>query len=147
MNANIVRQLAAATLSGQLPFPEIVGRLIAEGVEYYRVDYVAKELVFYSDEGAVVVAPLTYEGLPSVANEFNGPALRAAILDSQSKGQDFRHFSRRAVEAGVQSYYAFLRGTRVTYMGRQGEQHIEWFPGAKPADAQPCMDSPATAGD
>lgn len=135
MNANIVRQMAAATLSGHLPFPEIVGRLIAEGVEYYRVDYVAKELAFYSAEGAVVVAPLTYESLPSVATEFDGPALRAAILDSQNKGQEFRQFSRRAVEAGVQSYCAFLRGARVTYMGRQGEQHIEWFPGAKPADA------------
>jgi uncharacterized protein YbcV (DUF1398 family) len=135
MNANIVRQMAAATLSGHLPFPEIVGQLIAEGVEYYRVDYVARELVFYSGEGAVVVAPLTFEGLPSVSAEFDGPALRAAILDSQSNGQEFRQFSRRAVEAGVQSYYAFLRGTRVTYIGRQGEQHVEWFPGAKPTDA------------
>jgi hypothetical protein len=30
----------------------------------------------------------------------------------------------------VQGYFAFLSGKRVTYFGRQGDQHTEWFPGA-----------------
>jgi hypothetical protein len=38
------------------------------------------------------------------------------------------------MSAGVQGYFAFLRGQRVTYLGRQGDQHTEWFPGAKPQD-------------
>lgn len=135
MNAENIRQLAGATLSGTLPFPEIVGRLIAEGVEYYVVDYAALRFTFYGSHGSVVLAPLTFEQLPEIAKNFNAPALRAAILDSQQNGQEFRQFSRRAMEAGVQSYYAFLRGLRVTYLGRQGEQHVEWFPGAKPPDA------------
>lgn len=135
MNADLVQQMARVTLAGDLPFPEIVGNLLAEGVEYYRIDYVAKQMSFYSSAGSVVVAPLTFENLPAVAADFNGPALRAAILDSQRNGQEFRQFSHRAVQAGVQGYYAFLRGQRVTYLGRQGEQHIEWFPGAKPPDA------------
>jgi hypothetical protein len=37
--------------------------------------------------------------------------------------------------AGVQGYFAFLRRQRVIYLGRQGDQHVEWFPGAKPGDA------------
>ncbi len=135
MNADFVQQMARATLAGDLPFPEIVGRLIAEGVEYYRIDYVARQMSFYSNAGSVVVAPLSFEKLPAVAADFDGPALRAAILDSQLNGQEFRQFSHRAVGAGVQGYYVFLRGQRVTYLGRQGEQHIEWFPGAKPTDA------------
>lgn len=135
MNADLVQQMARVTLSGGLPFPEIVGNLLATGVEYYRIDYVAKQMSFYSSAGSVVVAPLTFENLPAVAADFNVPALRAAILDSQRNGQEFRQFSHRAVQAGVQGYYAFLRGQRVTYLGRQGEQHIEWFPGAKPPDA------------
>ena len=60
--------------------------------------------------------------------------LRAAILDSQQRGQKFRDFSRRAMEAGVAGYFAFLRGQRVTYFGRAGDQHTEWFPGAAPAE-------------
>lgn len=135
MDADLVQQMARATLAGELPFPEIVGNLLAEGVEYYRIDYVAKQMSFYSSAGSVVVAPLSFENLPAVAADFNGPALRAAILDSQCNGQEFRQFSQRAVQAGVQGYYAFLRGQRVTYLGRQGEQHIEWFPGARPPEA------------
>jgi uncharacterized protein YbcV (DUF1398 family) len=135
MNADLVQKMARATLAGDLPFPEIVGNLMAEGVEYYRIDYVGKLMSFYSGAGSVVIAPLSFENLPEVAPDFNAPALRAAILDSQQNGQAFRQFSQRAVLAGVQGYYAFLRGKRVTYLGRQGEQHTEWFPGAKPADA------------
>lgn len=135
MNADHVQRMASATLTGDLPFPEIVGNLLAEGVEYYRIDYVARQMAFFSDAGSVVIAPLNLEDLPAVAPDFNGPALKAAILDSQRNGQEFRQFSHRAVQAGVQGYYAFLRGQRVTYLGRQGEQHVEWFPGAKPPDA------------
>jgi uncharacterized protein YbcV (DUF1398 family) len=133
MNADLVQHMARATLAGDLPFPTIVGNLMAEGVEYYRIDYVAKQMSFYSAAGSVVLAPLGFENLPAVAADFDAAALRAAILDSQQNGQAFRQFSQRAVQAGVQGYYAFLRGKRVTYLGRQGEQHTEWFPGAKPA--------------
>jgi uncharacterized protein YbcV (DUF1398 family) len=134
MNANHVRVLGRAALSGSLPFPEIVDKLIAEGVEYYHVDYVALQMSYYSAEGGVVLVPLGFESLPAVAADFDAPALEAAILDSQKNGQKFRDFSRRAAEAGVAGYFAFLRGQRVTYLGRQGDQHVEWFPGAKPAE-------------
>jgi uncharacterized protein YbcV (DUF1398 family) len=134
MNANVIRELAQLTLSGGAPFPEIVGRLIAEGVEYYHVDYVRLQFAFYGVDGGVVVAPLTIEGLPEVAIQFDRPQLRAAILDSQQNSQKFARFSVRAMEAGVQAYYAFLRGKRVSYLGRNGDCHVEWFPGAQRED-------------
>jgi len=135
MNANKVRELACIALSGTRPFPEIVGLLIKEGVEHYHVDYLGLQFTFYGKEGGIVLAPLTYEGLPDVAENFNAASLRAAILDSQQHGLKYRDFCRRAMEARVQSYFAFLRGQRVTYLGRQGDQHVEWFPGVKPVDA------------
>ncbi|HKN85984.1 MAG TPA: DUF1398 family protein, partial [Nitrospiraceae bacterium] len=119
-------------LAGSLPFPEIVRNLIGAGVEYYHVDYISLRFTFYGADGDVSVAPITYEGLPSVASDFDVSELRNAILDSQQKGQHYREFSQRAMRAGVQSYFAFLRGQRVTYLGRQGDQHTEWFPGAGP---------------
>lgn len=67
--------MALATLSGSLPFPEIVGNLLAEGVEYYHVDYVRLQMTFYSEEGGIVVGPLSIENLPAPASEFNRPAL------------------------------------------------------------------------
>lgn len=104
--------------------------LLEAGVEYYNVDYVTLRKTFYSATGVVVTTPITYEGLPGVAADFDAAALRSNILDSQRNAQNHRDFSRRAMQAGVQGYSVFLRGKRVTYFGRQGDQHIEWFPGA-----------------
>jgi uncharacterized protein YbcV (DUF1398 family) len=132
MNTEVVTEVARGTLDGSIPFPEVVRRLIETGVEYYQVDYVALRKCFYSASGDVVTTPILYEGLPPVAADFDVAKLRAAILDSQRHGQHYRDFTRRAMEAGVQGYIAFLRGQRVTYLGRSGDQHTEWFPGAGP---------------
>lgn len=132
MDTKIVTEAARSALDGSIPFPEIVRRLIDTGVEYYHVDYVALQKRFYSVTGDVVTTPIPYEGLPPVAADFDTVGLRAAILDSQRHGQHYRDFTRRAMVAGVQGYIAFLRGQRVTYLGRGGDQHTEWFPGAGP---------------
>lgn len=128
MDTHIINQAARSTLAGSQSFPEIVHQLISAGVEYYHVDYAGLRKTFYSAEGDAVTSPITFEGLPPIAGDFDAAALKANILDSQQNGQDYRDFTRRAMEAGVQGYFAFLRGRRVTYFGRQGDQHIEWFP-------------------
>lgn len=135
MDVNLILKAAEATLSGSLPFPEIVRILIDNSVENYFVDYASKSFTFYSKAGGAVHAPLSFEDLPTIAENFDRQALQAAIVDSQQHGQKFRDFSKRAVTAGVQGYFAYLRGKRVTYFGRQGDQHTEWFSGAKPRDA------------
>ncbi len=135
MDADEIALLARSTLDGSRPFPEIVGKLIASGVEYYHVDYATSSFTFYSASGAAVIAPIAMENLPPIAEDLDVAALRAAILDSQQNGQKFRDFCGRAMQAGVQGYVAYLRGKRVTYFGRQGDQHTEWFPGARPKDA------------
>jgi uncharacterized protein YbcV (DUF1398 family) len=134
MNAKIITETARKTLDGVISFPEVVGQLLTAGVEYYHVDYVAMKKTFYSAEGDVVVTPINYEELPPVAADLDIAALRADILDSQRNGQEYRDFTRRAMAAGVQSYFAFLRGKRVTYLGRQGDEHTEWFPGVQPVE-------------
>jgi len=135
MNAAITTEVSRATHAGTISFPQVVAQLLAAGVESYHVDYVALRKTFYSAAGDVAVAPITFENLPPVAPEFNTAALKEAILDSQLRGQKWRDFSRRAMLAGVASYAAFLRGQRVTYWGRTGDQHTEWFPGAAPKSA------------
>lgn len=131
MDTQIIQETAAKTLAGTISFPEVVGNLLRAGVGFYHVDYLARQKSFYSTDGsAVVVTPIDYEGLPNVAAEFDFAAVKAAILDSQRHGQRYRDFTRRVMAAGVQGYFAFLYGKRVTYLGRQGDQHTEWFPGA-----------------
>lgn len=135
MNSALITDTARATLAGTLSFPEVVGRLLAAGVEYYQVDYIGRRKTFYGAEGEMVTTPIDYEGLPAVAPDFDLTGLRATILDSQLNGQHYRDFTTRAMAAGVQGYFAFLRGKRVTYWGRTGDQHTEWFPGAGPVNA------------
>jgi uncharacterized protein YbcV (DUF1398 family) len=81
------------------------------------------------------MASLPFEKLPLISEDFDVTALKAEILDSQQHGQTFRAFCERAIRAGVQGYFAFLRGQRVTYFGRQGDHHVEWFPGVRPSEA------------
>lgn len=132
MNTDIIIETARRTLAGSISFPEVVGALTGAGVEFYYVDYLGMKKAFHDGRGGVVVTAISFEGMPLVAADFSLEGLRANILDSQRNGQSYRDFTRRAMEAGVQGYFAFLRGKRVTYFGRQGDQHTEWFPGVSP---------------
>ena len=132
VNTDLITAAAKATLNAEKPFPQIVGMLLEAGVEWYHVDYLVLRKTFYSGDGAVASTPIPLEGLPPVAADFDAEALRANIRDSQQNHQSWREFTVRAMTGGVKGYFAFLRGQRVTYFGRQGDQHTEWFPGAKP---------------
>jgi uncharacterized protein YbcV (DUF1398 family) len=137
MDNQLIRETASRTLAGTISFPEVVAQLLRAGVEYYHVDYVARKKSFYAaDNSAPVTAPIDYDDLPPIARDFDSAAVKAAILDSQRHGQHYRDFTRRAIAAGVQGYFAFLRGKRVLYLGRQGDQHVEWFPEAQPTPRQ-----------
>ena len=46
MSARELNALVQATLDGSMPFPEIVGRLIANDVESYLVDYASRTFTF-----------------------------------------------------------------------------------------------------
>jgi uncharacterized protein YbcV (DUF1398 family) len=132
MDTTAIHEAAEATLAGTMSFPEVVAKLVAAGVEYYHVDYVGKFKHFHDGLGAYVSTAIAYEKLPVVAAELDVEALRANVRDSQLNGQHYRDFTVRAMQAGVQGYFAYLRGRRVTYLGRTGDQHTEWFPDAGP---------------
>ena len=71
MNTALITSAAISTLTGDTPFPQIVGMLIEAGVEFYHVDYLALRKTFYSGEGAIVSMPIPIEGLPNVATDFD----------------------------------------------------------------------------
>lgn len=133
MNASTIHEAAAATLAGTMSFPQVVEKLLQAGVEYYHVDYAGHCTRFYDGNATCVVTPIPFDELPAIAPELDVPALRDNIRDSQQNNQPYRDFTRRAMQAGVQAYYAFLRGRRVTYISRAGNQHTEWFPGTNPS--------------
>ena len=93
MDSKLILETARGTLEGTLSFPEVVGKLLAAGVEYYHVDYLGLHKRFYSAEGEMVATSINYESLPPVTPEFDAAALRANILDSQRNGQKYREFN------------------------------------------------------
>ena len=48
INTEIVAEVACSTLDGLMPFPEVARRLLATGVAYYTVNYVALQKCFHS---------------------------------------------------------------------------------------------------
>jgi hypothetical protein len=80
MNTKLIVEAARDTLSGTMPFPEVVAKLIAAGVEYYHVDYAGMRKTFYGSGGEAVVTPITYENMPPIAPEFARRACRQQFL-------------------------------------------------------------------
>ena len=52
MNPTTIQTLSTATLDGSMPFPEIVGKLIEQGVEYYHVVYVTGTKLIYTPDAS-----------------------------------------------------------------------------------------------
>ena len=104
MDSAAIHEAAEATLAGTMSFPDIVAKLVAAGVEYYHVDYVARCKHFQDGVGACVSTPITYENLPAVAAELDVDALVANIRDSQVNGAALSRLHRSGDEgwrAGV----------------------------------------------
>jgi uncharacterized protein YbcV (DUF1398 family) len=123
----IIQQSTAGSLDGTLSFPEVVGNLLSAGICFYHVDLIRFEKTCYSRDGESYVEALGV-ALQSVAEAFDASEIAAAVLSSQTEGQSFVEFVRRACLAGCVGYFAYLDGRKVTYLGRLGEEHVEFFP-------------------
>ena len=130
MNTDIVTELRVPLSTALSPFRRWSADSSKTGVEYYHVDYVALQKRFYSATGDVVTTPIpTRVYLPSPPISIR-PGYAPRFSTASATASITRDFTRRAMEGpGVQGYIAFLRGLRVTYWGRGGDQHTEWFPG------------------
>lgn len=134
INTDAVREVLAQSHAGKLIFPEVVGRMLAAGVESYFIDLPRAQSIVYLIDGATLTDKIDIE-FDSVAAEFSKPQVIAAIRAAQSDEIRWPEFMRLMAAAGVVGYWAYLTGKRVVYFGRQGDMHTEWFPGAQPEDA------------
>jgi uncharacterized protein YbcV (DUF1398 family) len=66
-----------------------------------------------------------------VSAAFSATGIVAAIRGAQADSIRYPEFVRQSTAAGVIAYWAFLTGKKVIYFGRQGEMHVEEFPGQK----------------
>ncbi len=131
MDVAVINECKALSLAGKITFPEVVKRLMDTGVERYICDLVGLKVHYYGVKGEVYSLTLDYSSEP-VAAEFNPSAVKEAVGEIQQNLINYREFLKRIIGSGCCHYEVFITGKKVIYFGRQGEQHIEHFPGAKP---------------
>lgn len=123
----ILETCKQATLRGEMPFPEVVRRLLEVGVERYHVDLTRDESTYYLPSGESHVMSLgTARGL--IGPEFDAGAVAEAVRSSQRGEIGYPEFVKRIARAGCVGYFAQLAGRQVQYLGRTGDLHVEPFP-------------------
>ena len=130
MNAEQTRvmdECVRGALTGELNFPQIVGRLAAIGVERYHADYSRHEITYYTPDGDSYVAPAPHQP-HATAVAFSAAAVENAVRQSQRGEHSYAEFVRKTIEAGCVGYFVQITGRRAIYFGRNGDSHVELFP-------------------
>ncbi len=126
----VVQACARGALTGELTFPEIVGRLAAIGIERYHADYSRQEITYYLPDGDSLVVAAPHPAHVAAA-EFLASAVEAAVRQSQRNEHTYLDFIRKTIGAGCVGYFVQITGRRAIYFGRNGESHVEHFPPAQ----------------
>ncbi|MGC9449544.1 hypothetical protein [Cereibacter johrii] len=120
-----------AAHDGSLSSPEIVGKLIAAGIEGYTVDYRRNTQTFYLPDGDSLVLDM-----PQQAMSPSRPVSMESRWNAWSAGRrpnganySYAKFSQKARAAGCAGYLVSFPGRRVLYLGRTAEVRVEHFPG------------------
>lgn len=129
---NLVKECAALSANGKVHFGEVVSRLMKAGIERYHADYSRRENTYYTPDGDSCIVPMEHEPMP-IAQDFTASAVEAAVHQAQRGEIMYPQFSQKVLAAGCVGYFVQITGKRVQYFGRNGDVHLEWFPGAKPS--------------
>lgn len=130
MNNTILKECTERSLAGNITFPEVVQKLKAVGTERYIADLIGKRKTYFGDNDQTHSETVEFDG-PPVAKEFDGGAVKSAIIDIQQGRINYREFLNRIMSAGCTHYEVFITGMQAIYFGRDGSQHVERFGPAK----------------
>lgn len=125
--AFVVFEVVRGSLTGEITFPEVVGRLIEIGVERYHADYTRQEKTFYWKDGESLVVTVPYAQFPT-GGVFSATKVQQAVGQSQRNEHAYLDFVEKTMAAGCVGYFVQITGRRAIYFGRNGESHVELFP-------------------
>jgi uncharacterized protein YbcV (DUF1398 family) len=114
-----------------------VQRLVQAGFERYHSDLSRHEKTFYLPSGESQTVSdadrMEHAGIKEqpIPEHFDSNAVCAALSAIQQQQIGYAEFLRQIMAAGTADYFVYLTGKRVHYVGRNGEIHTEWFPGAQ----------------
>lgn len=124
---SVMEECSKASDASALTFPQVVGKLMEAGVEWYHADLLRSEKTYYMPDGqshAVRNAAMSC----APARQFSASAVDAAVRAIQAQSIDYKEFCERIGAAGCIGYFVSFPGRQAIYFGRTGESHIEPFP-------------------
>jgi uncharacterized protein YbcV (DUF1398 family) len=130
MNHKVIKETVLGSLSGTITFPQVVGKLLAEGIESYHVDLVRSENRYYMPSGETHVEKVSFDH-SQAESVFSSLGVQSAIKAIQNNEINYVQFVNQVLHSGCVYYIAYLSGRQVVYFGRRGEMHIERFPDSK----------------
>lgn len=123
----VVEDCTARSDHETITFPEVVGKLMAAGIERYHADLQRSEKIYYLPDGTSHLTPAHLID-ETAAIAFDASGIDAAVRAIQAGQIQYIEFCRRILRAGCVAYIVSLAGRRAVYYGRTGETHVELFP-------------------
>jgi uncharacterized protein YbcV (DUF1398 family) len=127
MNHEVAKECTHLSDEEKITFPDVVRRLTEAGIDSYYADLLAHTKTYYGSNTAYTVN-CSFKSKKEVSDTFHSDGIRNAIRQSQSGQIQYQEFVNRAMSSGVFSYMVFIKGRKVIYFGKHGEQHVEEFP-------------------
>lgn len=122
-----IRETFEASQAGSIHFSQVIGALMSVDVESYFVDYRARQVAYYFPNDTSFT--LHYEGEQEVfGQDFVQADVKAAIVGAQKGEVMYPEFKKLTQKAGCIGYFVWIKGRHVSYLGRNGETHVEHFP-------------------
>jgi len=128
MNRERVQEISEQSKQERWPFPRTFEALKAAGVASYRFDVRTCETVFQGLQGPPLAEPLGGASPVAIAPSLDavavGNAIKRHILDRTA----FLDFRGEAASAGVEYWEVDMGARTCTYVGPDGERHVERVP-------------------
>lgn len=128
MNKNHIRQISEQSKSEKWPFPKTFETLKSEGVMSYRFDVPTCETVFMGDNGIAYSELLAGAERIEIAPTLDADAVAPAIKRHIANHTPFLDFRIEAARAGVEYWEVAMDARTVTYVGVNGDKHVEQVP-------------------
>ena len=124
----LIQSTFQASNQGSIHFGQVIGQLMSAGVETYHVDYRSGRATYYLPGGETLDCDFE-KPQNGISEAFDAAAIRAAIVGAQQGQVMYPEFKLLSQAAGCIGYTVWIAGRHVSYFGRQGETHVERFPG------------------
>jgi uncharacterized protein YbcV (DUF1398 family) len=124
MNTKIAKECSKLSEEEKITFPEVIAFLDQAGIESYVTNILVPSKIYYAENEAYET-PLNYKVKLEVAHFFNQKDIEEAVFSIQANKITYQEFLKKIAESGVIFYIVFIKGKKVIYFGRKGEQHVE----------------------